>query len=125
MSDLARAQRQILTLIDMAVRSPNEPEGRNAAVQACRLIREHGFLVLQPRDLVPPAPPPKPSTAASAPVTAKPKRSRKRSPEEIQTFLRETGDTIAVAGDSAARAAASVGQAIDAAKVLSSLFRGR
>ena len=123
MSDLARAQRQILTLIDMAVRSPNEPEGRNAAVQACRLIREHGFLVLQPRDLVPPAPPPKPSTPAPAPP--KPKRTRKRSPEEIQSFLRETGDTIAVAGDSAARAAASVGQAIDAAKVLSSLFRGR
>ena len=117
--DLARAQRQILTLIDMAVRSPNEPEGRNAAVQACRLIRQHGFLVLQPRDLIPPAPP---ATATAAP---KAKRARKRSPAEIQTLIKETGDTIAVAGDSAARAAASVGQALGAAKVLSDLFRGR
>lgn len=46
-------QQRVQQLIELAYRSsPESAEGRNAAVAACRLIREHGLLVIRPEELV-------------------------------------------------------------------------
>ena len=54
----ARALERVEKLLRLAGNNANEEEARTAAVQAARLIREHGFEVRgkqQPLRLVPPA----------------------------------------------------------------------
>ena len=58
-------QQRVQQLIELSYRSATDSaEGRNAAVAACRLIREHGLLVIRPEELVTIVHP----TAAAAPL---------------------------------------------------------
>ena len=92
----------------------DDAEARNAAMAACRMIRELGLLVLRPIDLVPNAPP---HAAAAAPKAPRSPRKR-RTKAEIRDAVTETAETIAVGINAASRVVSSAG-------LLSDLFRRR
>lgn len=123
--DVRHIQKQILTLMDIARRSAvDDAEGRNAAVQACRLVHQHGFLVVQPSELVTLPPPPSPPIVTPAPRAPRQPRPR-RSAAEVRTVIRETATTVEVAGDAAERAGQSIGRAIATGALLLDLLRRR
>ena len=50
--DINEAQQKVLKLVRLATSAPDSEEGRTAAAKACRLIAEHGLLIMKPSDLV-------------------------------------------------------------------------
>lgn len=118
MTDLLRVQKQILHLVDIASRAESgDAEGRSAAMLACKMIRQHGFLVVQPSELVTFAPPPV-AVVPQAPPPKKPSRKKSKT-------VRETAQTVADAADDTAQVLASVSRAANAANAVFAAFRRR
>ena len=104
--DIAEAQQKVLKLVRLAASAPDSEEARTAASMACRLIAEHGLLIMKPSDLVQmPAPAPLPTPAEAAPSKKRRKRPDAKAIRETMTTAAETATT---ALDAAGRVAKAV-----------------
>ena len=114
--DIAQAQQRAYRLITLATDQPNTPEGQNAAMAACRLIRESGLLISKPADIFS-APAPLP--AATPPPATSAKRRRKRpNAKAIAEDAVAAADTVVSAVDAA-------GRVVSAFNGFSQVLRGR
>ena len=104
--DIGEAQQKVLKLVRLAASAPDSEEARTAASMACRLIAEHGLLIMKPSDLVQmpsPAPPP--------PTEAAPMKKRRKRPDA--KAIRETMTTAAETATTALDAAGRVAKAVN------------
>lgn len=106
--DITEAQQRVLKLVRLAASAPDSEEARTAAAMACRLIAEHGLLIMKPGDLVqepfvqPPAP--------TAPASSTSKKRRKRvNAKAIQEGVAEAAETASSVLNAAGRVATAVG----------------
>lgn len=97
--DLTEIQLRVQRLIALAADGPTSEEGRTAGATACRLIREHGLLVVKPADLV---------TFVTAPPVPAPKKRKRRDAAAIAQAARTTADTVVSTVDAAGRIVESV-----------------
>lgn len=100
--DVSEAQQKALKLLRLAAGAPDSEEGRTAAAKACRLINEHGLLVMTPSDLVT-------HTNYNVEKAAEPKKRRPRpSAKEIRETVETVTDTAATAIDAMGRIVSAV-----------------
>lgn len=94
MSDLALIQQRIQKLIVLALESPETQEGRNAALAACRLIRDSGLLIVRPDELVTfVTNSPQPSSAQPSAISPQPKTKKSRKKREKKSVTEIVSDT--------------------------------
>ena len=105
--EISEAQQKVLKLVRLAASAPDSEEARTAASMACRLIAEHGLLIMKPSDLVqvPFAPPP---TPAAEEATPKKQRRKRPNAKEIQATMATAAETATSALDAAGRVAKAV-----------------
>ena len=104
--NVGEAQQKVLKLVRLAASAPDSEEARTAASMACRLIADHGLLIMKPSDLVqvPFVPPPAPASE-----TAAPKKRRKRpNAKAIRETMTTAAETATTALDAAGRVAKAV-----------------
>lgn len=104
--DIAEAQQKVLKLVRLAASAGESEEGRTAASTACRLIAEHGLLIMKPSDLVqvPLVPTPAPAPAES---TTR-KRRKRPSAKAVRETMTAAAETATTALDAASRVASAV-----------------
>ena len=99
----------MLKLVRLAASAPDSEEGRTAAATACKLIAEHGLLIMKPMDLVqapfipPTLPTPAPASDAT-PTKKRRKRANAKAIRETMSTAAETASTALEAGSRVARA---------------------
>lgn len=99
------AQRRVLRLVRLAASQPDSEEGRSAGGVACKLIVEHGLLILKPADLA--------ALAAPAPTTTPPspptkRRRRRADPKAVSETVATAADVAVTTLDAAGRVASAV-----------------
>lgn len=113
MSDLAHIQQRVQKLIVLALQSPEAEEGRNAALAACRLIRDAGLLIVRPDELVTfVTSSPQLSAISNQPETKKSRK--KRAKKSVSEIVMEGTDGFVTAVDAAGRIVSSVNGLRDA-----------
>lgn len=110
--NILEAHRRANMLANLAASNPDSEEGRTAGALACKLIREHGLLIIKPSDLVSSLPISMPGvmtpplvTVPPIPAPAAKKRRRRPTKQEIS----EAADTAVTALDAAGRVATAIG----------------
>ena len=103
--NIVEAQEKVLKLLRLAASAPDSEEARTAASTACRLITEHGLLVMTPGDLVRMSTP-----IALPPAEATPAKKRRKRPDAkaIQETVTTAAETATTALDAAGRVAKAV-----------------
>lgn len=107
MPDLPAIQLRVSKLIELALRSPAAEEGRNAALAACRLIRDSGLLIVRPDELVTFVTRSDQPSANSSQPEAK-KKAKKRAKKSVSEIVMEGTDGFVTAVDAAGRIVSSV-----------------
>lgn len=109
--DIRETQQKVLKLVRLAADKPTSEEGRTAGATACKLIAEHGLLVMIPQDLIPSAASPADAaprdTSSHTTPQSKP-RKRRPSAKEIRETVTTVADTVATGIDAAGRIVSAV-----------------
>ena len=107
--DIGEAQQKVLKLVRLAASAPDSEEARTAASMACRLIAEHGLLIMKPSDLVQAPFVPAPAVPTPASDALAPKKRRKRpNAKAIRETMTTAAETATTALDAAGRVAKAV-----------------
>lgn len=104
--DITEAQQKVLKLVRLAASAPDSEEARTAASMACRLIAEHGLLVMKPSDLVQV---PFDVAAPPMPVATSKKRRKRVNAKAIQDTVSTAAETASTVLGAAGRVATAVG----------------
>ena len=108
MSDLPAIQLRVSKLIELALRSPAAEEGRNAALAACRLIRDSGLLIVRPDELVTFVTKSEQPVSGSVHQPETKKTRKKRAKKSVSEIVMEGTDGFVTAVDAAGRIVSSV-----------------
>lgn len=98
--DKAQAQERVYRLVTLATDQPDTPEGQNAAMAACRLIREEGLLIMTPADLLP-------QNHALSPSPSTKKKRKRPNAKAIAQEAASAADTLVTGLDAAGRVVAA------------------
>lgn len=105
--DILEAHRRANRLANLAASNPDTEEGRTAGAMACKLIREHGLLIIKPADLM------QPLTSGVMPIVTVPPipapATKKRRKRPTKQEINEAADTAVTALDAAGRVASAIG----------------
>lgn len=116
--DIHEAQQKVLKLLRLAAGAPSSEEGRTAASMACRLIAEHGLLVMKPSDLV--------QTSLDASLTpAAARASSEKKPRRKRPSAKEIRETVSTVADTAATAIDAAGRIVSAVNGFRNIATGR